>query len=145
MIRQAISPRLAIKIFLNIRDAPQRPWSNRALLFRGHRAGSITGSGVGKAQSTVDHCTVSGRFCNKSAAHNLLYSSDSTSGFLFPERLAEASMSVSHERVPYQQWPSNLARFTATSVDTSVTEAFNVLLLASRFAIGRRAQDRAPE
>src|SRR5215213_2525889 len=97
MMRQAISPRLAIKIFLNIRDAPQRPWSHRALLFRGHRAGSITGSGVGKAQSTVDHCTVSGRFCNESAAHNLLYSSYSTSGYLHP-RTARRGIDVgAHE------------------------------------------------
>ena len=96
-MRQAISPRLAIRIFLNIRDAPQRPWSNRAVLFHGHRAGSTTGSGVGKAQSTVEHCTVPGRFCNKSAAHNLLYSSDSTSGFLYP-RTARRGINVGVSR-----------------------------------------------
>ena len=43
-----------------------------------------------------------------------------------PARLAGASRSVSHGPVPYQQWPSNLARFTAASVDTGVTEAFKI-------------------
>ena len=101
-MRQAISPRLAIRIFLNIRDAPQRPCSNRAVLLRGHRAGSITGSGVSKARATVEHCTVPADFVINLLPTTCCIRLIQLQATCIPERPAEASMSVSHEPLPYQ-------------------------------------------